>query len=125
MRNELRFQVYNHKQIGDYLTRCVLRIAAAISLDDESSVTQFLEVMHSVPQGYACAPGDYAKILEVLLKFLEVMVLFQVVIQPLGKELLWQLKTLHKFSLDQIILSKVNDDVSKTLVIISNDINFK
>ena len=82
--------------------------------------------MHSVPGGYASVPGDYAEILEVLLKFLEVMVLFQVVIQPLGKELLWQLKTLHKFSLDsQILLSKVNDDVSKTLVIISNQIIFK
>ena len=83
--------------------------------------------MHSVPGGYASFPGDYAKILEVMLKFLEVMVLFQVFIQPIvGIGLLWQLKTLHKFSLDsQIILSKVNGDVSKTLVIISNDINFK
>ena len=82
--------------------------------------------MHSVPEGYACVPGDYAKILEIMLKYLEVMVLFQVVIQPIvGIELLWQL-TLHKFSLDsQIILSKVNVNVSKTLMIISNDINFK
>ena len=63
-----------HKQIGDYPTRCAPRIAAAISLDDESSVTRFLEVMHSIPEGYASVPGDYAKILEVLLKFLEVMV---------------------------------------------------
>ena len=43
--------------------------------------------------GYS-VPGGYAKILKVVLKFLEVMVLFQVVIQPLvGKELLCQLKS--------------------------------
>ena len=83
--------------------------------------------MHSVPGGYASFPGDYAKILEVMLKFQEVMVMFQVFIQPIvGIGLLWQLKTLHKFSRDsQIILSKVNGNVSKTLMIISNDINFK
>ena len=42
--------------------------------------------MNSVPVGYASDPGGY-------IKFLEVMVLLQLVIQPLvGIELLWQLK---------------------------------
>ena len=50
--------------------------------------------MHSVPGGYASSvPGGNAKILAVRHKLLEVMVLFQVVVQPLvGIELLWQLK---------------------------------
>ena len=40
-------------------------------------------------------PGGYAKILKVLHKFLEDLVLFQVFIQLLvGKELFWQLKFL-------------------------------
>ena len=42
--------------------------------------------MNSVPVGYASDPGGY-------IKFLEVMVLLQLVIQPLeGIELIWQLK---------------------------------
>ena len=36
-----------------------------------------------VPGGYASDPGVYAKMLVVTHKFLEVMVLFQLVIQPL------------------------------------------
>ena len=36
---------------------------------------------YSVPGDYASVPAGYDKILEVLLKFLEVMVLFQAVIQ--------------------------------------------
>ena len=47
-----------------------------------------------VPGGYASDLGVYANILVVIHKFLEVMVLFQLVIQPLvGIELLWQLKS--------------------------------
>ena len=37
--------------------------------------------MHSVPGGYASVLAGYDKIVEVMLKFLEVAVLFQVVIQ--------------------------------------------
>ena len=43
-----------------------------------------------VPEGCASVPGGNARILEVMRKFLEVMVLFQVVIQlVVGTELLW------------------------------------
>ena len=41
------------------------------------------EVMHSAPGGYASVPGGYAKILKVMRKFLEAMVLFQMVLQPI------------------------------------------
>ena len=37
--------------------------------------------LHSVPGGYASVPAGYDKIMEVMLKFLEVVVLVQVVIR--------------------------------------------
>ena len=68
-----------HKQVRSYMTRCG-QCRAHLS---EWWITSYLvpEGLHSVLGGYASVPAGYDKILVVMIKFLEVVVLFQAVIQ--------------------------------------------
>ena len=91
------------------------QMRASISLRDKSWLTWFLQVMHSVPGGYASVPGGCAKIRLVMLEVI-IMVLFQVVIQLLvGRELFWQLKD---FSRDSVLCfqqgKNTNDPLNPT-----------
>ena len=91
------------------------QMCTSISLRDKSWLTWFLQVMHSVPGGYASVPGGCAKIRLVMLEVI-IMVLFQVVIQLLvGRELFWQLKD---FSRDSVLCfqqgKNTNDPLNPT-----------